>query len=118
MKVDFDHTCPDSGRKVAAPIFITHTYSTQTFPLKQHRINRWIVIVKPQNVDKVEIHSAFEMMSRYSQYSVPLESGALFHYRVAAFINGYHCSDCYMDNGFNDLTPGLVDTFISRVCGR
>ena len=117
-KVDFNHTCPDSGRNVAAPMFITHTYSTQPFPLKQYRVGRWKVIVKPQNVDKVGIHSVYGMMSGYVQYSVPVESGALFHYRVAAFIDSDHCSDCYMDNRFNDLTPGLVDTFISRVCGK
>ena len=115
---DIDHSCPDSDRKITAPMFLTHTYSTQPFPTKHYHVGRWKVVVKPQNVDRVGIHLVYGMMSGYSQYSVPLECGVLFHYRKASFIDIHDCSDCYRDNRFNDLTPGLVDTYFSRVCGK
>ena len=123
---NFNHTCPvgspNPGRKITIPMFITHTYRTKPFPIPEIHdgVGRWKVIVKPQIVDIVGIHSVYGMMSGYSQYSVPVESGLLFHYRVPSgsfeFVVADRCSHCSRDSRFKDLTPSLVDEYIRRVC--
>ena len=117
---DFNHTCHDAGRKIATPKFITHTYRTKEFPIKQVSggVARWKVIVKPKIVDIAGIHSVYGKMEKHNiQYSVPFSEGVLFHYREPPFFSDIdRCSHCVRDNRFKDLTPGLVDEYIRRVC--
>ncbi len=115
--IDEKHACPDQNKKVDQPMFLTHTYRTNPFPIPEtDRITRTKVIVKPQAVDLLSIHTVGKLLRGYNVEFVNPSTGLLYHYRHTPFFNPEKCSSsCSKDNKLSSNSV-LVNNYFTMVC--
>ncbi len=112
------YTCPSSSVQVSKPKFVTNTYRTKPFPIPETvSLGRWKVIVKPQNVDKIGIHSVVGYMDGYNTNSVAPTIGQLYHYRNQTLFSPDICKSCTEDSKLSGRSD-LFESYIARMCSN
>lgn len=110
------YTCPSTKVQVTKPMFITHTFRTNPFPIPEAcSVGRQKVIVKPLKVDLVSIHSVGKLLAGFRVCIVQPTVGLLYHYRHQPFFSPKICRSCHEDNKLSN-NSGLADNYFARTC--